>query len=118
MNSKTPSKASKGLLDASGAPVATPVSKAPVEAPQAAPRASRGPNVAHASLPASIDFPGHFIRVTAAGSGDTIFLNTREIMAMEVNSETSRCQFVFKTGNVLPVIEDADVLVSRMNVDD
>lgn len=100
------------ILDARGEPVPA---QAPTPAPQPAiVPARRMPNAGHAKFPTAVDDIPFFVRVTAAGTGDSIFLAVGEILALEVNSETSRCQFVLKNGSVLPVIEDPEVVITRL----
>jgi hypothetical protein len=44
-----------------------------------------------------------FIGLTAAGSGDRLYVQVREILAFEVNSETNRVNVVMKNGSVVQV---------------
>lgn len=97
-----------GLVGADGAPVSQPA-QAPV-----APAGARRPNPAHSKYPQTIDYGPALVRVTAAGSGDSVFVRTSEILALEINSETSRCQLVIKNGSVLPITDEPEVVIARM----
>jgi hypothetical protein len=74
----------------------------------------RRANPDHAKLPGVFWKSNVFVRVTAAGSGDSIFVNSAEVLAIEVNSETSRVQFVMKTGGALPINEDIETVIDRL----
>lgn len=111
---KTPQGRAGRLLDASGNP--TTVVEAPkVEATVPVPQPVRRSNPAHNRLPPSFDlYAREFIRVTAAGTGDSVFVNMSEVLALEVHSETNRCQFIMKTGAILPFNEDPDIILARL----
>ena len=53
--------------------------------------------------PAVLNIDADYIAFTAAGSGDRIYVQVREILAFEVNSETNRVNVVMKNGSVVQV---------------
>jgi hypothetical protein len=56
-----------------------------------------------------LNIEADYMAFTAAGSGDRIYIQVREILAFEVNSETNRVNVVMKNGSVVQVndtIED------------
>lgn len=53
--------------------------------------------------PAVLNIDADYIGFTAAGSGDRLYVQVGQILAFEVNSETSRVNVVMKNGSVVQV---------------
>ena len=65
-------------------------------------------------LSASIYQPPSFIGCTAAGTGDVLYVNTQELLAVEIRSENGGVFLVLKDGKVIPVVEDYRVIIDRL----
>ncbi len=78
----------------------------------------REPNPDHEDLPTSFTDFADFIKVTAMGSADTLYVRTAEVLAVEINAETSRVQLVMKNGGILPIRESAEAIIARLSGDD
>ena len=65
-------------------------------------------------LPWSIYQSPCFIRCTAAGTGDVLYVNTQEILAVEIRSENGGVFLVLKDGKVIPVAEDYHAIIGRL----
>ena len=69
------------------------------------------------SLPRSIWGGNDFIRCTAAGTGDVLYVNTHEILAIEVRSENAGVVVVLKDGKAIPVSDDYRDIVGSLDHD-
>ena len=54
------------------------------------------------------------IQHTAAGTGDVLYVNTQEILAVEIRSENGGVFLVLKDGKVIPVAEDYHAIIGRL----
>lgn len=71
------------------------------------------------TLSSAILCPALFIRVTAAGTGDILFVNTREILALEFRKEPGgNAVVILKDGKAIPVIEEPETLIQRLDGDE
>ena len=82
--------------------------------PQVPPKRATGA-VDTTSLPRSIWDGVTFIRCTAAGTGDVLYVNTREILAIEVRSENASVVVVLKDGKAIPVSDDYRSIIGSLN---
>jgi hypothetical protein len=51
----------------------------------------------------------------AAGTGDVLYVNTREILAVEIRSENGGVVLVLKDGKAVPVADDYRVVIDRLH---